>query len=896
MNERISCRALPEAHPGRIKGSKVQRLTTQMKEKDSRVIKIKRTVQMRSVRRVTITLCVLFGIPGSSLLCERNMRVDVSGALARPLGRAQGELLVEPRREHAGSGKLVSDGSQWSRGPRTANRSEDGLWRVRERSNTRVEAGPRFYLTLNELMQQRLLKQAPMEFTQAANRTQVIMKLPMADGTFARFRIEESPVLATSLSAQFPEIRTYRGQGLDDPTAVTRLDVTPAGFHAIILSSRGTSIIEPTSLTSRGEYVSYNEIDAPKDASSFSCLSRAEQSQAQTKQILRQRANSTLATGATLRTYRLALAATAEFTQTYGGGTVAGALNALTTLINAVNAIYERDLAIHFTLVANETSIIFTNTATDGYTSNDANALLEQNHTLLNQRLGTANYDLGMVIDGGPYNFQPGKFIFQGAAQFQSVCANSQKGKAVSIFRSTDPTSITAIYVVAHELGHMLGALHTFNGTLDDCGPSRFAVNAYEPGSGSTIMGFRGGLLPDGTYYPLCASEELFSNDTYFHTASIEQITNYTSFSGGSVCGVMSDTGNTPPSVDAGPDYTIPANTPFTLTAGGSDAEADALTFCWEQYDLGAAGPPDTDNGNRPIFRSFAPLSNPARTFPQLSDILSGTSTFGESLPTTNRTMNFRVTVRDNHAGGGGVSGGTMHVNVVSSSGPFIVTQPGAATSWPSGSTQSVTWNVANTSTGLINCASVRVLLSVDGGSSFPFILASGIPNGGAATVNVPNLPTSSARVKVEAIDNIFFNISPANFTITANTTSPPTLLTEANSNRAIAMDSVTFMRDPLSIFNLFNFSLDQRTRVMLFATGLELMPNEDISVVTARAEDSAHRIYPLTVEYVGKVPNFDWLTQVKVKLADGLSGAGDILVSVSVRGAVSNQVIVRIQ
>jgi uncharacterized protein (TIGR03437 family) len=355
---------------------------------------------------------------------------------------------------------------------------------------------------------------------------------------------------------------------------------------------------------------------------------------------------------------------------------------------------------------------------------------------------------------------------------------------------------------------------------------------------------------------------------------------------------VATNTGNTQPNIDAGPDYTIPASTPFILTATGSDADGDALTYCWEEFDLGAAGPPDTDNGDRPIFRSFAPVASPARTFPLLSDI----PVYGESLPTTTRTMNFRVTVRDNHAGGGGVNTGAMHLNVISSAGPFAVTQPDPNTSWPAGSTQTVSWNVANTSSAPINCANVRVLLSIDNGSTFPYTLASATANTGAATITLPNTPTSSARVKVEAVGNIFFNLSIGTFTITPNTTAAPTLLTEANTNRAVALDSVTFQRDPFAVTTLLNFSPDQRTRVMLFATGLELMPGESISVVTAQAEDSAHLIYPLTVEYVGKVPNFDWLTQVNVRLPDGLAGKGDVLVSVSVRGAMSNKVIIGIR
>jgi hypothetical protein len=284
------------------------------------------------------------------------------------------------------------------------------------------------------------------------------------------------------------------------------------------------------------------------------------------------------------------------------------------------------------------------------------------------------------------------------------------------------------------------------------------------------------------------------------------------------------------------------------------------------------------------------------RTFPQLSDILSGTATFGESLPVTTRSMNFRVTVRDNHSGGGGVNTSAMYVNVSAGSGPFVVTQPGSSTTWATGSNQTVSWNVANTSSAPVNCGNVRIMLSIDGGTSFPFTLATTKPNTGSATITVPNVPTSTARVKVEAIDNIFFSISLPNFTITPNSTAAPTLLTEANTNRAVALDSVTFMRDPFPLTTVDNFSLDQRTRVTLFALGLELLPGEDISVVTAQVEDAGHKTYPLKVEYVGKVPGFDWLTQVVIRLPDDFLNAGDFLVSVNLRGAVSNKAVIGIR
>jgi uncharacterized protein (TIGR03437 family) len=760
-------------------------------------------------------------------------------------------------------------------------------------------ATPRFYraLTFNENAQRKLLRRAPMEFSRAAERNPVVMTLPMPDGKLARFRVEESPVMAPRLAAMFPEIKTYRGQGLDDPTATARFDITPAGFHAVVLSAKGTVIIEPEKGGRAGQYVSYEQHDALRNAGPSECLvSNATLSLGQP--LLHSFYATLPTTGATLRTYRLAVAATAEYTQTYGGGTVAGALSALTTTINGVAAIYERDLAIRLMLVDNETSIIFTNAVTDPYTSDNPGMLLTQNQTVLDQRIGSFNYDIGFVLDGHVYAFQPGFFLFQGAGQPQSVCVNGQKGKGVTILRSIGPSTISAIWDVAHEFGHMFGALHTFNGTTDDCAPpsGRFAQTAYEVGSGSTIMGFRGGTAPNGTYLPLCTFEDLRSVDTYFHATSIEQIVNYITIGNGSSCAALTPTGNNPPTVEAGPEFTIPSRTPFTLTATASDPEADTLTYCWEEYDLGTAGPPHTDDGSRPIFRSFAPVTSPARTFPRLSDVLSGVPTFGESLPVTTRSMTFRVTVRDNHAGGGGVNTDAMRVNATAGSGPFVVTDPSSTTTWTAGSTQTVTWNVANTANAPINCANVRVLLSIDGGNTFPFTLASSTPNTGTATITVPHLPTSSARVKVESIGNIFFSISLPNFTIKPNITGPPAIFVEATTNRAAALDSVLFMPEPFNLLNVQNFSLDQRTRIILFVVGLELMPGENNSVITAQAEFAGQGPYPLEIEYVGKVPNFDSFTQVNLRLPNELANAGDVLVSLSLRGVASNKVVINVR
>jgi hypothetical protein len=594
-------------------------------------------------------------------------------------------------------------------------------------------------LRLDRAVMADLLKTAPLERTPEGEAKPLLLPFPLPNGKTIALRVVESPIMEPELAAKFPEIKTYAATSAEDPTLTARLDLTPHGFHAMVLSASVTVYLDPLIKGNANYYAGYYKTDFRKDESAWSC------------EVLR-KPNPTTATpkpltmnGAALRTFRLACAATGEYTA-FHGGTVNAGMAAITTSINRVNAVYERDLAVRMNLVANNNLIVYTNPTGDPYTNNNGLSMLSQNQTTLDSVIGDANYDIGHVFSTGG----------GGVAQLFALCQFFFKARGVTGSSAPigDPFNID---YVAHEIGHQFGADHSFNGSTSNCGSgNRNPATAYEPGSGSTIMAYAG----------ICGAENLQPNsDDHFHVVSLEEITTFLS---GTACGVTTNTGNHIPTVSAGASYTIPQQTPFTLTATGSDGNGDTLTYCWEQYDLGNPSPPNTDDGARPIFRSFSPTTNPARTFPRLSDILNNTTTLGEALPTSTRTLTFQVTARDNRAGGGAFRTATVNLQSTASAGPFMVLSPNTLINWPANSPQVVSWDIANTNLPPVNCANVMITLSTDGGLTYPHVLAASTPNTGTANVTAPNLVTTQARVKVQAVGNIFFDVSNTNFNIGA--------------------------------------------------------------------------------------------------------------------------------
>jgi hypothetical protein len=631
-------------------------------------------------------------------------------------------------------------------------------------------------LRLDQAELKRVLARAPFEFSQG-RAGGVEMTIPMPDGGMTRFRIEESPVMEPGLAARYPEIHTYRGQGIDDPTATTRFGWTGAGFHAIVISAIGTSFIDPYARGDTEHYIAYFKRDQSlAGRGPFACSVPGRGGPAihldprEMNELLSHRAG-------TLRTYRLAQAANFEYVSFHSDPLPALPSKALAMsrgiipTINRVNGIYERDLGIHMTIVANNDLIVF-DTPADPYVNEEGLTMLVTNQATCDALIGPANYDIGHVFSTGG-----GGVAFLGVVCGDIVGGASQKAGGVTGNPAPIGDGFDVDYV-AHEMGHQFGCNHTFNSEAGSCGGgNRNEGTAYEVGSGSTIMAYAG----------ICGNDDLQPHsDDNFHVISLEEIIAYTDAGNADACAAKTIVPNQSPFVDAGPTYTIPSRTPFTLTAVGGDPDGDVVTYNWEEFDLGPPNDGRTDNGASPIFRPLPSSTSPSRTFPRWSDILSGTSTYGEILPTASRTLKFRCTIRDNYAGAGAVHWDETFVTVVASTGPFTVTAPNGGEVWEALHPYPVTWNVAGTTSAPVSTPTVDILLSGDGGQTW-MTLATGVPNDGAETVVAPQLrdasnapiATAQARIMVRGGGNIFFDVSNADFSIvspTAAVADPPAL------------------------------------------------------------------------------------------------------------------------
>lgn len=711
-----------------------------------------------------------------------------------------------------------------------AARAADPLWRE-------LAAGS---FELDEAALTALLAEAPLEFTEAAGDPRWEITLPTPEGALARFRFVESPIMAPELGAQFPEIRTYRGWGIDDPAATTRFARTGTGFHGIVLSAEGAFSIDPHSGEDPRTYTtsSIEDNDEPGAPCAVVTGAGAEAAAAGGTTLRSARSESRLApesantSGTELRWFRLAVAATPSFTFAVSGSldpTIqeAAAIDAIAQATNFLNLIYEQELAVRFVLVGNNGSIIFTNSLTDPYTSVDVDIFLDENQQALDNVIGEGNYDIGHVFDADS------GWEFGGMAQGYA-CNADDKAKGISNWSTggPDPAPWSFRMTFAHEIGHQLGALHTFNGV--NCGGSegsRHDDNAYEPDCGRTIMSYGASKFP------------------YFHGTSLRLMTDFIDNCGG--CSATSNNNNTPPQVVApvptssNPFYAyyVPVGTPFSLTASGSDPDANLVTYSWENVDNGLPGPSGGDTGDNPLFASVRPTLDPAATFPYLSPPLPPPTPSFLRMATTERLLDFLVTARDGH---GGFDQAGVTVAVVGDSGPFAITAPSMGTEVRGGEPMTVTWDVAGTDTGILSTQFVRIRLSTDGGATFSTELAAHTVNDGSFTFTVPCVITDKAHIKIEASGNVYFAYS-WRFTILGPTLAAPGSVTVSAGGPPVTgpVATVTDSHDAAEVLAI--------RAIPGFASGLSLddfaTANNGIVSATAAAQCISAGTRPITLE-----------------------------------------------
>ncbi len=589
-----------------------------------------------------------------------------------------------------------------------------------------------------------------------------VVDLPGPDGKTHSFKVWRNTLIPAALQTKFPDVWSFSGTRTDNPSVTIKMEYSPRGLYAMVYDGPNTYFIDPLDAGAE-EYKAYLKSEAQMDPlNRVACQVEEELDNSGAPGSRTKIAGFTL--GEVKRTYRLALSCTGEYAEAVAGTnpTTAAVFAAMVTTMNRVNGIYERELAVTMQFVTNNNLLIYTNATTDPFTANNnGNQLLGQNQNNTISVIGAANFDIGHIFSTGA----------GGVAMLGSVCRSNRKAQGVTGRPNPvgDPFDVD---YVAHEMGHQFGADHSFN----QCSGTENSSTAYEPGSGSTIMGYAG----------ICGATNNLQNNSndYFHKTSLSEIQNWLVNGNVGTC-PTTQSGYTAPAFTVSTNsYEIPLQTPFELDfpeVTPADASSTVLTNI-EQYDLGNFQS-DENLGSGfnagPAFRSFSPNADNYRSFPENLVLRNGfLVSRGDRLTDVARSYNIAYNAREIHPDGWGtVNSGDIltHIAAVGSTGPFQILYPSENDSIIRNSVTKIYWDVANSDVAPINCSTVDIYLSTDGGYTFPLVLAQNVPNTGNADINIPDMAINSARIKIKATDNIFFSFSKKNVVI-GNTASayPP--------------------------------------------------------------------------------------------------------------------------
>lgn len=632
------------------------------------------------------------------------------------------------------------------------------------------------------------LKNAPVEFTAAARQNNCVIALPESNGVLESYAMVETAIMAPELAAKYPDIRTYSGVSLNTPGKILRITSSMRGLRAMILRPDGSAAyVEPLAWGQTEYYIAFEQADLPVSKTpATGTLSTMPKQEPETPYVppVADRGN---AIPVELRVLRFAATGTGEFCQDHGG-TKETALAAVVEYTNMASAAYERDIAIRLQLVGANDKLMFLDPDTDPYTG-DNGAMAGQNVLTVNTLVGFNNFDIGHVLRRGG----GGVSLGLGIACTSTKAAGCTAGFGVGDYGSG------FVGVLGQETGHQLDGPHTWNSCGGDANGQRSGNSAFEPGSGSTIMSYAGG----------CGSDNVQNfMDLYYHSSSIEVIRAFvTQAFNGNGCGTKVITTNNLPTVTLPyrDGFYIPTSTPFELIGTATDPDGDNLSYCWEEMDAGDLVPLGQSQGSSALFRTRAAVNVPIRVFPRLNTILNNTFDPTELLPDYSRDMNFRLTVRDNKSGGGGVSWANVSFQVDGNAGPFEISAPNTiGQTWQVGEFERVTWKVANTDKAPVNCQKVNIRLSLDNGLTFPILLAENTDNDGSQYVLVPNNVSNTARLRVEAADNIFFDINNRAFRI-AQPTTPTLSLSLSKEQATICLPA--FFKTDISAAGTLGFS-----------------------------------------------------------------------------------------